>query len=267
MKLNVSIEYRTSWGEEIVLCLGGKRYPLAYTSEGIWEGEITRVNLKKTSEYSYEVVRDGQTVRTEWKKHTLTIPEGAEPKTLTVYDRWIDRPENSPFYSSAFTDAIFGRPSEKAKKATKGANVLIQVAAPEIRPNEVLALAGSGKTLKDWSKVVPFDSTSFPVWTLALNVTEPFAYKIVIADKETLEPVAWENGENRWFAALPQKDELVVEADLKVDFSGRAWKGAGTAIPVFSLRSEDDFGVGEFYDLKKMVDWAAATGQSTPSCS
>ena len=45
-------------------------------------------------------------------------------------------------------------------------------------------------------------------------------------------------------------------------FYGRNWKGAGTAIPVFSLRSAEDFGVGEFYDLKKMVDWAAATGQS-----
>ena len=47
-----------------------------------------------------------------------------------------------------------------------------------------------------------------------------------------------------------------------MNFEGRAWRGAGTAIPVFSLRSEDDFGVGEFYDLKKMVDWAAETGQS-----
>ena len=262
MKLNVSIEYRTSWGEEIVLCLGGKRYPLAYTSEGLWEGTVARVALEKTSEYGYEVVRDGQTVRTEWKKHILVLPEGAEPKTLTVYDRWIDRPEDSPFYSSAFTNAIFGRPAEKAKKAPKGANALIKVAAPALRPNEVLALAGSGKALKDWNKVVPFDGTQFPVWSLALDVTEPFAYKILIADKETLAPVAWEDGENRWFAALPQKDEFVVEADLEVRFGGRNWKGAGTAIPVFSLRSEDDFGVGEFYDLKKMVDWAAATGQS-----
>jgi len=40
------------------------------------------------------------------------------------------------------------------------------------------------------------------------------------------------------------------------------WKGAGTAIPVFSLRSEKDFGIGQFTDLKLIVDWAAATGQS-----
>ena len=262
MKLNISIEYRTNWGEEIVLCLGGKRYPLAYTAEGLWEGEIARVNLSKSAEYSYEVVRDGQTVRKEWKKHVLALPEGMEPKELTVYDRWNDRPTDSPFYSSAFTNAIFGRPAEKAKKAPKGANAIIQVAAPTLRPNEVLALAGSGKALKEWTKVVPFDGSNYPYWTLALNVTEPFAYKILVADKDTLAPVAWEDGENRWFAALPQENEVVVEADLQVRFGGRDWKGAGTAIPVFSLRTEDDFGVGEFYDLKKMVDWAAATGQS-----
>ena len=262
MKLNISIEYWTNWGEEIVLCLGGKRYPLAYTAEGLWEGEIARVNLSKTAEYSYEVVRDGQTVRKEWKKHIVSLPEGMEPKELTVYDRWIERPSDSPFYSSAFTNAIFGRPAEKAKKAPKGANAIIQVAAPTLRPNEVLALAGSGKALKDWAKIVPFDGSNYPYWTLALNVTEPFAYKILIADKATLAPVAWEDSENRWFASLPQEDEVVVEADLQVRFSGRDWKGAGTAIPVFSLRTEDDFGVGEFYDLKKMVDWAAETGQS-----
>ena len=264
MKLNISIEYRTNWGEEIVLCLGGKRYPLTYSAEGLWEGEITRVNLSKTAEYSYEVIRDGQTIRKEWKKHVFPFPfpEGIEPKELTVYDRWIDRPADSPFYSSAFTDAIFGRPVEKAKKAPKGANAIIQVAAPTLRPNEVLALAGSGKALKDWTKVVPFDGSNYPYWTLALNVTEPFAYKLLIVDKTTLAPIAWEDSDNRWFATLPQDDELVVEADLQVRFSGRDWKGAGTAIPVFSLRTEDDFGVGEFYDLKKMVDWAAATGQS-----
>ena len=262
MTLHISIEYKTSWGEEIVLCLGGKRYPLAYTSAGIWEGEISRLNVGKAAEYCYEVVRDGQTVRSEWKKHQLILPEGMKAKTVTVYDKWNERPADSPFYSSAFTDAIFGRPAVKAAKAGKGENVLLQVAVPTVRPDEVLALAGSGKALKDWGKVIPFDASQYPVWTLALNVTEPFEYKLLIADKDTLAPVAWEDGDNRWFASLPHKDEVVVEADLQVRFSGRDWKGAGTAIPVFSLRTEDDFGVGEFYDLKKMVDWAAATGQS-----
>lgn len=39
------------------------------------------------------------------------------------------------------------------------------------------------------------------------------------------------------------------------------WKCAGTAVPVFSLRTEDSFGIGDFHDLKKLVDWIVATGQ------
>ena len=155
MKLNISIDYKTNWGEELVLCLGGKRYPLAYTAEGVWTGEISRFNPEKAAEYCYEVVRDGYTVRSEWKKHALVLPEGVEPKVLTVYDRWNDRPADAPFYSSAFTNAIFGRKSCKVKgKAPKGANVIFKVAAPAIRPNEVLALAGSGKELGDWKRFI-----------------------------------------------------------------------------------------------------------------
>ncbi len=52
-----------------------------------------------------------------------------------------------------------------------------------------------------------------------------------------------------------------LRAHSNAAFDRPGYRGAGTAIPVFSLRSEEDFGVGEFYDLKKMADWAARTGQ------
>ena len=44
-------------------------------------------------------------------------------------------------------------------------------------------------------------------------------------------------------------------------FDRPGFRGAGTAIPVFSLRTADDFGIGEFRDLRPLVDWAAETGQ------
>ena len=261
MKLNVNIEYRTSWGESIDLCIGGKRYPLSYAGEGIWEAEIANINLKKEAQYSYEVVRDGQTVRTEWKKHLLVLPEGSMSKVVSVNDMWIDRPIDAPFYSSAFTNAIFGRGKSVNSGKVLSANLQFQVMAANVRPNEVLAMAASSEELGAWTKVIPFDDSHFPIWTLPLSVTSSFAYKFVIADKATLAPVAWEDGENRWFSGMLEKGEIIIEADEQPCFSARAWKGAGTAIPVFSIRTEDDFGVGEFYDLKKMVDWAAATGQ------
>ena len=135
MKLQISIEYKTAWGEELVLCLGGKRYPLTYVEDGLWRVEVPRVNPDKVSEYSYEVVSDGATVRTEWKKHVLEMPEGKEPKVLVVADRWLACPDDAPFYSSAFTGAIFARQeTEKiaggVKDAIKGfpKNVNVAVA-------------------------------------------------------------------------------------------------------------------------------------------
>ena len=261
MKLTISIEYKTSWGEELVLCLGGKRHTMSYAADGLWKLELPKFSTAKPVEYKYEVVRDGATVRSEWGVHTLAV-KSAGVKTLVVCDRWQDRPADAPFYSSAFTKGIFRREGTKAKAQEGAANVLFQVAAPVLRPNEVLALAGSTKALGKWSKVIPFEDSRFPVWTLGLEVEEPFLYKLLIADKHTLQPIAWEECDNRVFGYLPGKGELFVEASLEPRFGGRQWKGAGTAIPVFSLRSEDDFGVGEFLDLKKMVDWAASTGQS-----
>jgi 4-alpha-glucanotransferase len=38
-----------------------------------------------------------------------------------------------------------------------------------------------------------------------------------------------------------------------IHLPNNTWKGAGVAIPVFSLRSKNSFGVGEFNDIKLLV--------------
>jgi 4-alpha-glucanotransferase len=43
------------------------------------------------------------------------------------------------------------------------------------------------------------------------------------------------------------------DGDLRVNSN---WRGTGVAIPVFSIRSGKGLGVGEFPDLKLVVDWA-----------
>ena len=47
MTLNLNIEYRTTWGEEIVLCVGSKRYALIYKGEGLWSVEIPKFTFRK----------------------------------------------------------------------------------------------------------------------------------------------------------------------------------------------------------------------------
>ena len=67
---------------------------------------------------------------------------------------------------------------------------------------------------------------------------------------------------NRVFGVVREvKSQQIVIDGTRFANPKEQWKGAGTAIPVFGIRTEDDFGVGDFLDIKKMVDWCVKTGQ------
>lgn len=259
MEVTFEIEYRTEWGQRLVWCGDGRRIPMEYLPDGVWRCCVTLG--AGVVEYGYEAEADGRTIRSEWRLHRQTVaPEGAE--RLTVCDRWLDRPADSPFYASAFTRAIFARPSRKRGAQTVCGGVELQVEAPAVRPDETLAVAGSSAELGGWERFAELDDRDFPRWRIRLEGAEPFEYKFVRLDRRTRRPVAWEEGPNRRCDRVPTAGERIVVAGLRPDIASEtAWRGAGTALPLFSLRTESDFGTGEFPDLRKLIDWAAATGQ------
>ena len=261
MTLLISIEYRTRWGEQLVLRLGKRRIALQYADGGVWACAVERyAPAAQPAEYRYEVEREGVCIRSEWRPHTLRIPSREGVRTLRIRDRWQEMPSDTPFYSSAFTRGIFGRGKTGSPKKATG-NITLRVVLPTLRPDETLAVAGSGRELGDWKRIVPMDDSRFPEWELTLHTAHRFEYKFLIADRKTLTPILWEEGANRTWGELPGAGEHALDAAAYPRFPERRWQGAGTAIPVFSLRTEEDFGVGEFYDLKRLIDWAAATGQ------
>jgi 4-alpha-glucanotransferase len=83
----------------------------------------------------------------------------------------------------------------------------------------------------------------------------------MIIGSETDSPM-WEPGANRSIE-IPEMDanEVVVYELPQAYFPIYPWKGAGTVVPIFSLRSEGSFGVGDFGDLKLMIDWVSKTEQ------
>ena len=281
MRLNISLEYFTSPGEELFLILSGsKSIAMKYLAGGRWEASFEVPDTSGTLEYSFELRRDGQSVRREWGRHTVpvvrhgsptivtSVPElvegtvastGPATASLEIRDRWQDRPEDSPFWTKAFADVIFKRKSASFKRA---GNVTFTVPCARIRKDEMLAITGSGKMFDDWKKFVQLSPTSAPFWSVSLNVKEPFEYKFVVLDTKTKASKVWESGSNHFFAEVPAKGRMLEIRDVIPEFETKPWRGAGTAIPVFSLRSETSFGVGEFKDLKKLVDWATKTGQS-----
>ena len=180
-----------------------------------------------------------------------------------------DRPDRV-FGSSAFTDVIFSRRpagtcTPEPSACGESGTVTIRVSAPAVSPAQSLRLVGSCEAFGNWNPAdaPELSDADFPRWSITLPAAalpEAFEYKFIVVDRSTGRLLAWEEGSNRRFDYRCTSDEaLTVEVAPFVN--PIRWHGAGTAIPVFSLRSERSFGVGEFRDLKLLVDWAARTGQ------
>lgn len=270
MKISFQIPYHTHWGEDVrVLLSDGMVHPL-YTRNGeIWRGclELDTTTSPAELSYQYAIFQDDVCIRKEWNgvKRRLTINPAYD--RLILNDAWRDRPEDSYFYSSAFSgeEAPYYPSGTEVSHAK---SILLKVRCPRFRhKNWKLAISGNQRILGEWDMKAPkmMQPCGPNEWCILLDATGiryPFEYKYLAWDTENNCEGEWICGNNRQISSLPlQEGDLLVISDDEVHFDLPAWKAAGVAIPVFSLRSEQSFGVGDFGDLKKMIDWAVLTGQ------
>lgn len=275
MKITFNINYRTHWGESLYVSgnitpLGANNIDAAQhmTLMGYdtWTCTVESVDAVSELSFNFLVKRDDGSIKQEWgKPHTVSIDSKVE--NCLIYSRWQDQPYNKHYFSSAFVNGVNAHNDRAEAIKVKSGEVLISVIAPNIASNEGVAISGSTNSLGQWApeKAIKMSDAKFPVWEVAMPLKkgeEEFDYKFYISNKETGDVVAWENGANRTFNLASVLYDAIVVEGLNFLNPKPNYRGAGTAIPVFSLRSEDDFGVGDFMDLKKMVDWAAKTGQN-----
>jgi len=213
-------------------------------------------------------VRGGEEARHEWQGVPHRLEFAATKATrYTIYDHWIDIPEDAYMYSSAFTECIMARQRETSPRSEYQSTVRLKVRAPQLRQEERLAIVGEPASLGAWDgrKAVVMTEHEYNEWAVSLDASQlpmgRFEFKFVIIGNET-EALMWEQGANR-SVDVPQigQDEVVVYELAQAYFPIYPWKGAGTVVPVFSLRSEGSFGVGDFGDLKLMIEWVAKTQQ------
>lgn len=274
MKLTFVIEYQTIFGEEIVLNVlsdgTAKRYSMGTVDGRNWSCEITTAaDSANALDYYYSVERAGDVVRREWlvQAHRLDLPATKSVK-ITTFDHWIDNPENSYLYSSAFTECCAHRELLVAPATTYGYTVMLKVRAPQLGSNQRLAVVGNGDALGNWAvnKATAMVEHAHNEWVASIDAatlsSRVLEFKFVAVDKSDTTKVVWEEGNNRT-VVLPElkKGDAVVYELNEAKFDLPDWRVAGTVVPVFSLRSEGSFGVGDFGDLKEMVDWVVSTGQ------
>lgn len=178
------------------------------------------------------------------------------------------------FGSAAFTDSIFKRTRTRTRgskpartTAVKGGEIIFEIYAADVRPDEVLHLVGECERLGAWqpSQSLPLDDSNFPMWRIALPAAElpdRFEYKFILRKGEDDGSTVWEEGYNRIFDYFKPAPKEALQIEVRSFENPARWRGAGVAVPLFSLRSERSFGVGDLSDLKLLADWAAATAQS-----
>ena len=255
MKANLKLHYSAHSGAKLqIVPLEGKPIDMRRELGDFWSVDI-ELHSDRPYRYSYRVVEGRKVVRTECgEPHSLT--EVAGVSAVEVLDHWCDAPTNRVLNSSMFRRNLFSRTVEPTPSMV-GATHYIEVEAA-LPPTERLALVGSSKELGEWqcAKALPMTYLGNYRWAIALCVRAHAEYKFVVTTPEGAL-LRWERGENRRLAPV-EKLHLTLGLRLRDDAQ---WRGAGVAVPVFSLRSEQSFGVGEFADLQLLGDWCHATGQ------
>ncbi len=275
MNLKFNINYRTRFGEELVLnIINGDteaRYRMMTADGERWTFKLNLPAQKHRSTlvYYYEVERGGQKIRCEWTtiRHMLelTAVHGA---SYTVFDRWSDIPEDSYLYSSAFTNCVRGRAPQPIQQSSFGATVRLVVRAPQLRSDDRLAVIGKGDALGNWdaTKAIPMTEHQFNEWVVDIDTSKftdrKLEFKFIAVNTKNQSASLWETGYNRTveLPLIEQKEVIVYNLD-QAFFPLYNVRLAGTLVPVFSLRSEGSFGVGDFGDLKSMINLVYATGQ------
>ena len=279
MKLVFNIEYQTVFGEELILNLmtrdvQGASLESAYRMSTIdgyhWFYEMRgKFNVGNVIDYYYSVECNGMQSRHEWliAPHRLELVSNNGTNYM-IYDHWIDIPEDSYLYSSAFTDCIARHTPVKSALKPFVSTVRLKVRAPQLRECERLAVVGEDPLLGGWEilKSLAMTEHQHNEWIVNIDATRfqrpVMEFKFVVLDEDKDVSPIWEEGKNR-VVTLPvvnAGDVLVYELP-QASFPIYNQKVAGTLVPVFSLRSSDSFGVGDFGDLKKMIDWVESTRQ------
>ena len=289
MKLKFSIDYRTAWGESLHVnityySLDGtvKRYNLMMQTEDGERWTLETAALESRQHplshivYLYQVENaDGEVLRHEWDM-VPRIYYYDSSKDYMFPDQWRDMPLPFHLYTNAYLTMMHGRTDEHVEALRLPLfrrTLTFRVSAPQLLPGQAVAICGSHPAIGNWntSRYLRMEYAGQQEWILtvnALGMIFPLEYKYVVVDDKTHAFVCWEEGDNRVVSVdsidgntseLPDGQVLMLYGE-PLRLREQIWRAAGVAIPVFSLRSEHSYGVGDFGDLRRLVDWAVLTG-------
>ena len=279
MNLQFCIEYQTYYGQDLVLnVITGRQFGDAnisqyrmHTADGLhWLVDINReVTPGSQLDYFYSVhVGDYEESR-EWvvAPHRIVF-NSVDALNYRIFDHWRVIPDNAYLYTSAITDCVVGSTIAKAGQKKIKRCVCLKVQAPQLGVGDELRLVGADPVLGAWKerKALKMVRQNVNEWIVCIDAaslaSSKMEFKFLIENASKEYSPLWENCNNRTIElpVMEEGDTVVYELD-EAYFTLPPVRVAGTLVPVFSLRSKDSFGIGDFGDLKKMIDWVSLTKQ------
>ncbi len=280
IKLTFQLRFHTKFGQTLYLTgnheLFGnndreKAVPLEYHNHELWAVTLTLDNAEKITEpivYNYLLKDANGAVVEDWGTDKTFVPANITVNAVTFVDSW----NNAGYYENAFYTEPFKNVLLKTNYTDINAVLpaqtthIFKVKAPLLTKGQALCITGNTGALNYWQMNEPVLLSKEPgdiYYQIKLDLTNaefPVVYKYGVYDVAQNRLLHYEGGNDRLLFDMPEENKLTVVNDGFAVLQNNSWKGAGVAIPVFSLRTEKSFGVGEFSDLNFLVDWSKKVG-------
>lgn len=267
LQVEFSMPYRTAMGETIHCHFETSSHTsgsiaLQSVDGVLWTGRLNLPESTQYIRYSYSVQgSNGMTMRRE-----AGIIRTVELKGLQLVlcaDNWFDTPMEHAFTHPSFIATVM--PATDAPQVEGQLHFRLYAPPPPV--GYTWAIIGESADLGAWQpqRALALHSHGSCCWGLQVaRQTAIGAYKYILrSDNDPLQ-IIWEEGENRHFE-MPVYANIghIFRADHMPKVGEQHWRTAGVVIPLFSLRSEESQGIGDFGDLEAMIDWAAIAGMHT----
>ncbi|WP_291913743.1 4-alpha-glucanotransferase [Chitinophaga sp. CB10] len=272
-RLRFYLHYHTRFGQHVYLLgnipllgsnIPSRAIPMQWRGDGWWYAEVM-IPQDDMPEFQYAYfVRELEETITEGAVRKVTLRAGAPLEQLFA-DTWNNAAAYENNWSTApFTRVFFPR-QPVSIPGSLTATHLFKVKAPLLPPHHTICLLGSCPQLGNWDKEQPLllQYTADGCFTAGANLRDaafPVYYKYGVYDLEQQQLLHYETGDNRQllFEAHPGAQVTLHDGFVRKEY--HLWKGTGVSIPVFSLRSANGLGTGEFADIPLLAGWAAQNG-------
>ncbi|MEC5142786.1 4-alpha-glucanotransferase [Chitinophaga sp. 212800010-3] len=268
-RLRFYLRYHTNYGQDLYLLgnipvLGndvpGKAFRMQWLNNNWWYADV-QLPAGRALNFRYQyILRELEEVTYEGRVREFTFTPG-QHRELIFTDTWnvADAPENT-WLTAPFTNVFFKRPAVAISNLLTATHIF-RIQAPLLEPHQTVCLLGNHFPGEGWNTKQPllleYDKEGW--FSAALDLRDlpmPLEYKYGIYNQQQQLFESYETGDNRELHTTAINSRLVVLHDGMLRVPRKYWQGTGVAIPVFSLRSSEGFGTGEFLDLPELAGWA-----------